>query len=319
MANLECSFLDQEKRIKNPFIIEISSDIEPEEFPQAAYCGAILLSAFLPELEKMTAQESIEESISEKFQFPYSQKYLNYIEKWKKSSDSLIIANLDVDYKTDIQTLCSSMENAGADAIWLRLFLFPDDKDFRSLDYEKIFLETAAQITYSAKIPIIITLPVFFTNIFNIIEQLYYRGIQGYCLSPKLQYFDYNIDDFENIQNQNLDESSLFLIQLKWIALLSAYFPKIDLIARIDTLNNIEESIKYILAGANAILLAHNADVSESSLTDALNSMETWMESQGFEKIEHFHAQLNSQKLHSPSHEERKSHLADPFNNFFPL
>ncbi|MCX7987649.1 MAG: hypothetical protein N2662_12000 [Bacteroidales bacterium] len=301
MVDLKISFL--ELTLPNPFILEINPFTSPNDFQLAKLYGGVLLSSIPFEILNNSNQE---ENLLE--------NYFVKISEWKNSIETPLIASIDGTIGMPIDELCAQLEKEGVDALNLRLFFFPDDKDFRSNDYEKIFLEAVAKISYSIKIPVLITLPIYFTNLFNMVEQLFYRGVQGFCPTVYQPVFDVDIDQHEYFLKSYSDSEFCHGINLKWIAYLSAYFPRADFATQLRINIHPDEPIKHLLAGANALILKPN-DPAQFQIEQLLNCLSNWMEKFGFEKIEHFHGQLNFQSPVKPSIFERKSIIESLRNN----
>ncbi|MGC8804081.1 MAG: hypothetical protein ACP5PS_09995 [Bacteroidales bacterium] len=242
MADLMVTFLDQ--TLNNPFVLEIEPFASPASLPFAEKYGAILISAFPYEMMDVEGKFAT-----------LADEYLENISLWRKSVDIPIIASLDGTIAHAMEEYCDKIEQAGAHALQLRLFFFPDDRDFRSADYEKIFLEAVAKITYSIRIPLLINLPINFTNLFSMVEQLFYRGIQGFCLSNQQIITDIDLEQFDLIPTYGKTAELCSLFYLKWMGYLSSYFPKAHFAIRLNPSFQSDESIKYILSGAHAAII----------------------------------------------------------------
>lgn len=295
MADLKVTFLDL--TLNNPFLLEIEPFASPTSLPFAEKYGAILISAFPYE---MMVGESIYASLTD--------EYLKNITLWRKSVDIPVIASLDGTIDQPMEEYCAKIEQAGAHALQLQLFFFPDDRDFRSVDYEKIFLEAVAKIAYSIRIPIFITLPIFFTNLFSMVEQLFYRGVQGFCLSNKQIITDIDIEQFESITHYGKDAEFMCTFYLKWIGYLSYFFPRAHFTARLNPSFHPAEPIKYLLTGAHA-LITNMSDEQSGNIESLTGYISDWMLKNSFTKIEHFHGQLNFQPTLTPSAFERNCWL----------
>lgn len=291
MPNLEITFLEQ--TLANPFLLEIEPLETLLDLNGVEKWGGIIISPFPYEMKDAAIVDST-----------LGQAYLENIALWRKTVNIPVIASLNGTVGQSMEDYCAKIEEAGAHAISLRLFFCPDDKDFRSADYEKIFLETVARITYSVRIPLVLSLPVCFTNLFSMVEQLFYRGVQGFCPSFEQVVMDIDIEQFEF--NSTYDDGTRldYRFYLKWIAYLSAYFPRANFAVQIHTQLPPEIIIKYLLSGAHAFVIKKG----EEQLWDLdymLDYLSHWMQKCHFQKIEHFQGQLNFQPSLSPSAFER--------------
>ncbi|MCD8185805.1 MAG: hypothetical protein LUD68_04910 [Rikenellaceae bacterium] len=68
------------------------------------------------------------------------------------------------------------LEQAGADAIELNIFLLPLDKNSDTRDIETAYLETIAQVCESVRIPVAVKIGSNFMNLPYIVQEIYNRG-----------------------------------------------------------------------------------------------------------------------------------------------
>jgi len=270
MAQLEVTFLEQ--TFANPFLLEIPPFLPSTNLPLVEKYGGIIISAFPFEIK-----DEIFDNIC------FAEKYLENVVLWRKTTDIPIIASIDGIVGQSMEAYCQKIEEAGASALHLRMFFLPDDRDFRSADYEKIFLEAVAKISYSIRIPLIITLPIFFTNLFSMVEQLFYRGIQGFCPTFEQCITDIDVEQFEYVHDNCNDMEINSRFYLKWISYFSTYFPRAHFAARLGRQFHCSEPIKYLLAGAHVVIEKLEKD-QLSNIELMIDYLLQWMEKNSFKK-----------------------------------
>ncbi len=295
MPCLQVKFLNLE--LSSPFIAKVDTIASFEKDIILDYYGAIILPSFVYE---KTNNHGLNEQ----------EEYTDAIKNLKKRIKIPLIAGIDFPVNISPEEICIQIEKAGADALFLKIFSFPDDKDFHSYDYEKIYFETAAKVAYSVKIPIMLALPVYFTNLFNILEQLFYRGIQGFFPTSYNFLFDIDIDNFEvkPISSDGFD----FYLALKWISYLSSFFPRADFFVQSNQSIPFDKKIKLMLTGCQGFIEKYDSvNIKETSA-----QIEMWMQKHGFEKTEHFLGQLNFQTNTTPSFFERANIVQKDIESF---
>ena len=295
MADLTCKYLDID--LQSPIIVGSSNNINSIEIIkelQESQLGAIVLGSIFQEQILVNQNNLKEPSIIDEPK-EYSQKaldYINLIFEAKKASLIPIIASINCYSSGDWTNYIKDLETAGADAIEFNIFFFPNDKDFRADDYEKIFLEVVTRIAHEIKIPISVKLCPYFTNLINIVDQLFYRGIQGVVIFNDCYQPDIDLDEFELIPS-NQCNSNYFNQTLRWSAIISTTLQKINLSANIDKLDS-DNAIKLLLAGAHSIQInSTHKKLKPKDLKQFINGISIWMDEKGFEKIEHIQGQVN--------------------------
>jgi dihydroorotate dehydrogenase (fumarate) len=323
MADLSCTFLGL--TLKNPVVLECNTEnIEEIVNLAGSGIGAIILKPIFEEIlnnealqvETLLSESEAGNDISKLLSDSISGNYLSLIFKLKKTTSIPIIASVDCVSDGAWIEYARLIEYAGADAIQLTIFSFPDDKDFRSNDYEKSYFEIATKFTYDVKIPVYLSTVPQYTNMLYIVDQLFYRGIQGIALFCNYGSRDIDINEFECILVDDAVERNNFYLSLKWIGIISSIIRKLDLTAFCNSVNY-EDVIKYILSGANAVIIKQKYLSHTVAIKVLLNEINNWMERAGFSKIEHFHGQMNYQEPVKLSIHEREVYLKGKSNNDF--
>jgi dihydroorotate dehydrogenase (fumarate) len=321
MADLSCSFLGL--TLKSPIIVECkSSEIEELTIIANSGPGALILKPLIEEeiisdsglISDLIENLEAGKDINRLFNSSKSGTYLSCINQLKNKLNIPIIASIDCFSYGPWIDFVKLIEYTGADAIQLSVFSFPDDKDFRSTDYEKSYLEIATKVTYDVKIPVYLKITPYFTNLLNTIDQLFYRGIQGVAVFDNFGYEDIDIDEFEFIQlNNNIEQYNSYFLT-KWLGIISSIIRKLDIAACCNSINR-DELIKYLLSGANAIILSQHYQSNPDVINELNTMLLKWMDEKGFSKIEHFHSQMNYQQSVNPAIYERELYLKSKRNS----
>lgn len=314
MVDLSCKFLGIE--LVSPFIIDCSSlpssytDIINYEKSSA---GAILLKPCFEEKinEELDRLGEILKNLESNGNIKlipdfYIDRYLQHIINIKGKTTLPVIANINCIASGNWIEFSKAIEWAGADAIELNIFFFPSDKDFRSDDYERIYIEIATKFTYSVQIPVSINLSPNFTNILYMIDNLFYRGIQGISMFSRFCDSDIDLEQIEIIKGNGENYKLQYFDTLRWVRLVSAHIPKIDL-AVSSGITDSKSIIKMLLAGAHVVYLGDNIkNRGPEYIKVLINDLIKWFNINGFEKIEHIHGQMNYNHVNSPVSYERQ-------------
>jgi dihydroorotate dehydrogenase (fumarate) len=308
MADLSAKYLGIE--LKSPIIIGNTNNItsiEQIKELEANHAGAIILNAIFQEQIEVP-QKSGGESIMEDYSLK-ALNYLKFITEAKKETSIPLIASINCFSTGKWSTFIKKIEEAGADAIELNVFNTPNDKDFRADDYEKVFLETVSRITYEISIPVSVRLSPYFTNLINIVDQLFFRGIQGVSLFNDVFQPDIDLDELELTQKCCSSLYDNFGQTLKWSALIATSLPKTEICAGIYSLDH-EKALKLLLSGVHAVQVDCVLKQKEiKKLKSFIEKISAWMDEKGFEKIEHIQGQVNYNLIKDLFQFERTSFL----------
>jgi dihydroorotate dehydrogenase (fumarate) len=202
-----------------------------------------------------------------------------------------------------------SIESSGADAVELNIFFFPDDKDFKAEDYEHALFDVAAKVAYAAKIPVFVKLVPYFTNLLNVVDQLFYRGIRGVVLFSHGFHLDLDIENLELTSANSVDLPSDEFQVLRWTNIIASSFNKIE-ISSSSNFNDCNSIIKLLLTGANTIMLSSTLQKKGTAYLKILSEeILIWMNKLGFERIEQFQGQVNYNSLQDPFLFERSQFM----------
>ncbi len=310
MPDFSCEILGL--HLQSPFILKSAKFSDKMEENLLPFIGALMLIPFPQEIIEEESSR-IEFLMDKTDLLPYLtdkflvDQYLKQVIELKQKYKLPVIAGIDCYDSGNFILFCQLLDKIKTDVLLLNIFMFPDDKDFRSADYDKIYLELAAKAAYSIEMPVIINLYLQFTNMFYMVDQLFYRGIQGFLLSDNIIGMDIDIENFEQKILLVSEKSSFDYNQIKWIAYLSSFFHKADFISYIcGTEFTASTCIKHLLAGAKGLTISMN-DLSK--LNQILTEIENWMKINGFHALEHFVGQLNFQKFIRPWQAERENYL----------
>jgi dihydroorotate dehydrogenase (fumarate) len=301
MADLSCLFLGLE--LKNPFIIaDISVDFDLKCLKEYEKLGASAI-ILKPLCEERIVAENEEIRFEEGKLLGITQEannYLNIIKEAKKELSIPVFASINCISANNWLEFLPYIEKAGADALELNIFMYPLDKDFRSDDYENIYFDIVTKSLLDIKIPVSLKIGPYFTNLLNIVDQVFYRGITCVELFNRYYHPDIDLDELEIMVSDVVENTSDFNHTLHWIAILSSRINKIEILASTH-INDGNSVIKLLLSGANAVVLNSSIEAFRNNLPKLLFEVSEWMDQKGFEKIEHIQGQINYEHIKDTS------------------
>jgi dihydroorotate dehydrogenase (fumarate) len=236
------------------------------------------------------------------------EEYLNKIRKAKESVQIPIIASLNcsaiggwVDYAKKIQ-------QAGADALELNIYVIPTQMDCTSVEIEQTYLDIVQAVQAVVHIPVALKLSPFFSNMANMARRLDQLGVGGLVLFNRFYQPDINLDALEVQAGVNLSTAQDMLLPLRWIAILYGRV-KADLAAT-SGIHSARDAIKMLMAGADivmlcSVLLKNGLD----SIREIETDMSNWLSEHDYESVRQLLGSMSQKNCSDPSAFERAHYM----------
>jgi len=231
-------------------------------------------------------------------------KYLSLIQEAKKEINIPVIASINCVSSWEWSFFAKKIEEAGADAIEINLFILPSDFSKNCLDIEETYLKILKNIKAAVSIPVAAKLSYYFADLASFVKQVSESAVDGVVLFNRFFHPDFDIDNFKVIPSNVLSRSSDLAISLRWMSILSGRMG-CDLIASTGVHDG-ASVIKEILAGANAVQVVSALYKNGiESISDMLLEVKDWMEKHGFENLDDFRGKMSQVNSPNPAEYER--------------
>ena len=175
----------------------------------------------------------------------------------RRAADSVsvpLIASLNGITREGWTGIASDLKAAGAAAIELDLFHLPIDPRESSAEVEHRLIETVRGVCAAVDIPVAVKLSPYFTAPAHLAAALADAGARGIVLFNRLFEPDIDFETLSFCPSASLSTAEEIRLPLMWIAILAG---KTSLsLAGGRGVEGPEEVIKYLLAGADAVLTA---------------------------------------------------------------
>ncbi len=333
MANLTTHYLGLE--LKNPIVVsscELTNSVEHIQQMEKAGAGAVVLKSIFEEqiiFETDRFIDSADASLSgmkkglqdilNNREYDYIEameymtnfakehtlkEYLDFIELLKKSVKIPIIASINCVSAYDWSFFAKRIQQAGADAIELNIFILPSDVTKVSADYDEMYKKIIADVKKFVSIPIALKLSYYSSSLVNKFIGLSQTGIAGLVLFNKPYNPDIDIEKVEISNGKILSSEHDYLRSLRWTAILSG---RVDCdLAASTGVHNYETVVKLLLAGSNAVQIAsvlYEKGIDE--ITHMLNGLNQWMDAHQYKTISEFRGKLSQINIENPAVLER--------------
>jgi dihydroorotate dehydrogenase (fumarate) len=229
-------------------------------------------------------------------------KYLQLIRDAKKTVSIPIIASINCVTYEDWIYFTSKIEEAGADALELNLFLHP--ADFESKEFEKVYFRIIEKVLGVVSIPVSIKVSRYFTRMGLTLRALSETGISGMVMFNRFYTPDIDIDNSSMVKGKYFSTPEEQLETLRWIAIMSSRV-SCDLAASTGVHTG-EDVVKMLLAGATVVQVASTLYKNgPDQLGRMLKRVKKWMDEKGFQTIEEFRGKATEEYKKNPAAFER--------------
>jgi len=317
MSNLKTKYMGLD--LKNPIMASSSghtSSVESvKKMEESGVSGIVLRSIFEEQIIReansiIESGNSINTDIEANSYINYYvqqnnlDNYLRLIEDLKKQVSIPIIASVSCITDKVWTNFTESIENAGADALELNIFILPFETKFKSEEIEKRYFD----IIYSAKkhidIPMAVKLPYHFTNLSRMITGLSKTDIDGLVLFNRFFRFDIDIESMQILPINIFSCPEEISLPLRWISLLSGEV-KCDLSASTGVHEG-SDVIKALLAGAACVQVASTIYKNgPGHIAKMLGHIQDWMKRHSYESTDNFRGKMNQARVKDPQQMER--------------
>ncbi len=324
MAKLETRYLGLQ--LKNPVIISssgLSNNISKIEKLAENGAGAIILKSIFEEQIRMEAGSMLKGSDypeAEDYIMAYSknnalENYLKLIEEAKSQVQIPIIASINCVSSAEWISFARNMEEAGADAIELNVFILPTSAKDTSKSYEELYFSLITKIKKVISIPVSVKIGQHFSNIPAFVNSLMGYGADGVVLFNRFYAPDINLDTLTFTSSEVFSSPADIRFPLRWVGIVSSLVPKLDICASTG-IHDAKGVIKQILAGAKAVqvcsVIYKNGPEYLKKIIAELND---WMDLHNFSDLRELRGRMSYKNIPDPAVFER-SQFMRYFSNF---
>lgn len=317
MANLETTYLGL--RLKNPVIVGssgLTNSVEKIKKLRDAGAGAIVLKSLFEEQithevnRLMLTGKGVDYPEALDYIREYSRDnsvsaYLNLIKEAKASVDIPVIASINCFSSNEWVDFAMQIQDAGADAIELNLYVVNTDKNNNATEYEESYYNIASIVSQVVSIPVSMKLGMYFSNLVAVVNKLSVSGTKGVVLFNRFYEPDINIHTLSLTTAEVFSTPADIRRSLRWVAIVSDKVKNID-IAASTGIHDGEAVIKQLLAGAKAVQVCSSIyKGGPEKITSMINMLQTWMNDKKFNTIDDFRGLMNYGKIKDPLLYER--------------
>ncbi len=220
------------------------------------------------------------------------QNYISLIKETKSSVNIPVIASINCVSSYEWVDFTKKIEQAGADALELNIFYFPNNLKENSLEIEEKYLNIIKKVKENISIPLIIKMSHYFTNLGVMIQKIDDLGVDGIVLFNKFTQPDINIETQELVMSNVFSAPSDFSMPLRWIGMASGKL-KCSLASSTGVYTG-AELVKAVLAGADATQVVSTIYKNGASQIKEINDfLKTYLEQRNMDSLSEIKGLLN--------------------------
>jgi len=305
MTNLNVTYLGLD--LKNPIIAGssgLTNSIENLKAIEKAGAGAVILKSifeeeiyleFAHEFRKLGPMDNNLEFLD---YYDYQIKkdnlknYLSLISEAKKELSIPVIASVNCTTAHEWAFFAKKVEDAGADAIELNIFVLPTNLTQTNEDNESMYFDIVSRVSSKIKIPISLKISSYFSNLGAVIRDLSFSEIKGLTLFNKFYSPDVDIYEQKIIGSDVLSQNTDYRLTLRWIGMMANRVNS-DLSASTG-IHDWQTIVKMLLVGATTVqIVSILYQDGFSVIPSMIQNVSNWMEENGYESIADFRGKLS--------------------------
>jgi dihydroorotate dehydrogenase (fumarate) len=318
MADLSTDFVGL--KLRNPVIVSssgLTDSVEKIRKLEEAGAGAVVLKSLFEEqilheagnLSRQSDYPEADDYIRHYTRTNSLDAYLDLIEGAVSATGIPVMASINCISDSEWYDFALKIEEAGAYALELNVYFLPADRNAGSLKYEKLYLDIAEKVRSRVSIPVIMKLGQNFTNLINLVDLLYHRGINGVVLFNRFYSPDININELKMTTSEVFSSPTDLRYSLRWVAIVSSIIEQVD-IAASTGVHDGKALIKQLLAGAKAVQVCSAIyKQGPSHITAMLGELSKWMKEKNFGSIGDFRGKMNYANIPDPQVYERSQFM----------
>jgi dihydroorotate dehydrogenase (fumarate) len=235
-------------------------------------------------------------------------EYLEHIKKAKDALDIPLIASLNGKSLGGWVEYAKQIEEAGADALELNIYLLATALNKTSEEVEKTYIDIISGVRSEVKIPIAVKMHPYFSSTAFMANEFSKAGANGLVLFNRFYQPDINLDTLEIEPDVLLSTPMALRLPLRWIAILYER-TEADLAAT-SGIYTAEDVIKLVMAGANVTqMLSGLIKYGIGHIADVITMLKRWMEENEYDSLSQMRGSMSYKNVSDPAKFERANYM----------
>jgi dihydroorotate dehydrogenase (fumarate) len=235
-------------------------------------------------------------------------RYLDLVRRAKDAIGIPVVASLNGVSDVGWVNYARCLQEAGADAIELNIYLIPADLTITGRDVEQHYLDVLAAVKLAVSIPVAVKIGPYFSAIGAMARALADGGADALVLFNRFYQPDIDIVALRLSMDLELSTPTEIRLPLLWIAIL---YGRISASLAASTgVESADDVFKYLLAGADTVmttssLLRHGVGHMRT-LIDGLSAL---LAAREIESLHEIRGRMSQQNVNNPTAFERANYV----------
>ncbi len=235
-------------------------------------------------------------------------RYLDLVADAKERLSCPVIASLNGTTEGGWVRYAKLLEEAGADAIELNVYLVAADAEATTEEVEARYTDLVAAVRPEIAVPLSVKVGAQFTSIPASMQRIVAAGADGLVLFNRFYQPDIDLETLEVTPNLVLSTSEEMRLPMRWIAIL--YGRVQASLALTSGVHTSEDLAKALLAGADVAMttsavLKHGA----AHVGVLLRELEHWMAEEEYESVTQLKGSVSQEATADPAAFERANYI----------
>ncbi|NOT29466.1 MAG: dihydroorotate dehydrogenase-like protein [Planctomycetes bacterium] len=200
------------------------------------------------------------------------------------------------------------LEQAGASALELNVYVVSTDLDTSGAELERRMLDLVAIVRAAVRLPLAVKIGPGFSAPAHMARRLVEVGADGLVLFNRYLRPDIDLEKLELVPSLVLSDSYDSRIPLQWIGILRGKLAAS--LAASSGVHTAEDALKLLMVGADAVMATSSVlKQGPAHFTRMQAGIRTWMEQHGYASIEQLKGSLSRENCPDPSAYERANYM----------
>ena len=319
MASLKTKYMGLE--LRSPIIAGscgLTSDVNKMVEMEKAGVGAVVLkSIFEEQINEETsgvfkagygmsdAYPEAEDYIKTYIRSNTIQKYVDLVRDAKSRLTIPVIASVNCFSGGEWVTFARQLEEAGADALELKVFILPVNQFKESVEVENVYFDIVKSIKGQIKIPVAVKISHYFTNLSAFVDKIKAYGANATTIFNRFYEPDININTLEMGAASVFSTATELRTTLRWTGILAGKDKRLEISASTGVHSG-EAAVKLLLAGATTVQVCSVLYERGIHVIEDINDfIGKWMDSKAFNTVEDYRGMLSYSSIENPDLYER--------------
>ena len=234
--------------------------------------------------------------------------YLGHLRAAKDALSIPVIASLNGDSAGGWTLYARILEDAGADALELNIYLIAADMERTGTQVADEYLRLVSRVREAVTIPLAVKVGPYFTSMANMARRLVDAGADGLVLFNRFYQPDIDLETLTVGPNLVLSTSTELRLVLRWMAILHGRINAS--LAATTGVHTSEDVLKLVLSGADITMMASALlKNGPGHVATVLDGVTRWLEDRDYLSLDQARGSLSQLASPDPSAFERSNYM----------